>query len=356
MDFDLSAEQKMLQSSLSGLLADTVDPARLVQMDAAQVDELRAKVDAALFDMGLAGILVGEADGGLGLDLLTLAVVAEELGRHAAPSCIVRNALAAWTLSQVGDEAQKERWLPGLLDGRLRAAFAVQDAAGWSPECWAEPASDAPLRRRNVEGARDADILIVGLAGPRLGVASREAVLIDDPRAPLDATRPVDDITVPAQAVEPLQASGDLVERLRDAHLTLLAADAYGAGQRAFDMSVEYAKTRSQFDRLIGSFQGVKHQLANLAVEIHPARFLAWYAAHAWDSARQDAEYSSALAKAHVPDVAVRTARATVEAHGGIGYTWEYPLHLYLKRAMFDRVAWGGVEEHRARAASLAQW
>ena len=356
MDFDLSAEQKILRDSLSGLLADMVDPARLVQMDAAQVDDLRAKIDAALFDMGLAGILVDEAAGGLGMGLLTLAVVAEELGRHAAPSGIVRNALAAWTLCQAGEPAQKERWLPGLLDGRLRAAFAVQSAGGWSSDCWSAPASDGLLRRRNVEGAQDAHVLIVGLEGPRLGIAPGEAVVFDDRRAPLDATRPVTDITVPILSVDPLLASDSIVGRLRDAQLTLLAADAYGAGQRAFDMSVEYAKTRSQFDRLIGSFQGLKHQLANLAVEIHPARYLAWYAAHAWDTARRDAEHACALAKAHVPDVAVRTARATVEAHGGIGYTWEYPLHLYLKRAMFDRVAWGGVDEHRARAASLAEW
>ena len=356
MDFDLSAEQKMLQRSLSGLLDDMVEPTRLVQMDASQVDELRAKIDAALFDMGLAGILVDEAAGGLGMGLLTLAVVAEELGRHAAPSCIVRNALAAWTVSQAGDDAQKDQWLPGLLDGRVRAAFAVQTAEGWSPGCWSAPASDGLLRRRNVEGALDAQLLIVGLEGPRLGVAPREAVSFDDFRAPLDATRPVIDLTVQALSVDPLQDSDGIVGRLRDAQVILLAADAYGAGQRAFDMSVEYAKTRSQFDRLIGSFQGLKHQLANLAVEIHPARYLAWYAAHAWDTERRDAEHASALAKAHVPDVAVRTARATVEAHGGIGYTWEYPLHLYLKRAMFDRVAWGGVDEHRVRAASLADW
>ena len=356
MDFDLTAEQKILQGGLTELLADKVDPTRVVQMDASQVDALRASVDAALFAMGLAGILVGEADGGLGLDLLTLAVVAEELGRHAAPSCIVRNALAAWIISQAGDPAQKERWLPGLLDGALTAAFAVQDAEGWSPDRWAAAAADTPLRRRNVEGACDAHLVIVGLAGPRLGVALAEAIGVDDPRAPLDVTRPIADISIPPQAVVPLDASTTLITRLRDAQLVLLAADAYGAGQRAFDMSIEYAKSRSQFDRLIGSFQGLKHQFANMAVEIHPARFLAWYAAHAWDTDRDDAEHASALAKAHIPDVAVRTARATVEAHGGIGYTWEYPLHLYLKRAMFDRVAWGGVDEHRARAASLAAW
>jgi hypothetical protein len=242
------------------------------------------------------------------------------------------------------------------MDGSVRAAFAIQDDAGWSPDCWTGPPDGAPLRRRNVEGALDAHVLIVGLAGPGLGLAIRDVVDIEDPHEPLDATRPLADVTLPQSAIEPLQASPAVISRLRDAHLVLLSADAYGAGQRAFDMGVEYSKTRSQFDRLIGAFQGLKHQYANMAIEMHPARFLAWYAAHAWDAVPADTEHSSALAKAHVPDVAVRTARATVEAHGGIGYTWEYPLHLYLKRAMFDRVAWGGVDEHRARAAALANW
>ncbi len=356
MDFDLSSEQKILQSGLANFLAGAIDPVRLAQMDAAAVDELRSQIDAGLFEMGLAAILVDAPNGGLEMGLLTLAVVAEELGRHTAPSSVVRNALAAWTLAAAGDAAQKAQWPPGLLDGSLRAAFAVQDTAGWSPGTWTNPGPGVATRRRNVEGALDAHLLIVGLAGPTLGVAPREGVVVAEPRAPLDATRPVADVTISAHALEALQASPLLIGRLRDAHQVLLAADAYGAGQRALDMSVDYAKTRSQFDRLIGSFQGLKHQLANLAVEMQPARFLAWYAAHAWDAAPEDAEYASALAKAHVPDVAVRTARATVEAHGGIGYTWEYPLHLYLKRAMFDRVAWGGVDEHRARSAALAGW
>ena len=356
MDFDLTSEQKMLQNGLSAFLGDTVDPVRLVQMDPAAVDGLRVQIDAALFEMGLAAILVDELNGGLDMGLLTLAVVAEELGRHAAPTSVVRNALAAWTLAEMGDAAQKARWLPGLLDGSLRAAFAIQDIAGWSPESWTSPGPGIATCRRNVEGALDAHLLIVGLEGPTLGVALRDAVVIAEPRTPLDVTRPVADVTISADAIEALQATPLLISRLRDAHLILLAADAYGAGQHALDLSVDYAKNRSQFDRLIGSFQGLKHQLANLAVEMHPARFLAWYAAHAWDAIPGDVEYSSALAKAHVPDVAVRTSRATVEAHGGIGYTWEYPLHLYLKRAMFDRVAWGGVDEHRARSAALAGW
>ena len=356
MDFDLSSEQKMLQDGLSEFLSKAVVATRLVQMDGAEVDALRATVDAALFDMGLAGILVDEAHGGLDLGLLTLVVVAEELGRHAAPSSAIRNALAAWVISSSGSEAQKTRWLGGLLDGSVHAAFAVQEGDSWSPEAWTSGLDGGPLNKRNVEGGADADLLIVALGGPKLGLAHGAGITRKEPRPALDTTRPVVDLAIAPEAIEELQGSERLAAPLRDAQLALLAADAYGAGQSAFDMSVEYAKTRTQFDRPIGSFQAIKHQLANMALEIHPARFLAWYAAHAWDAIPADVEHAAALAKAHVPDVAVRTARATVEAHGGIGYTWEYPLHLFLKRAMFDRVAWGGVEEHRARVATLSAW
>ena len=141
-----------------------------------------------------------------------------------------------------------------------------------------------------------------------------------------------------------------------DALYILSAADACGAGNRALAMAVAYANTRRQFDRLIGSFQGLKHQLADRVAEMEPVRYLVWYAAHAWDAIPEKRSYAASLAKAHASEVAVRTARAAVEAHGGIGYTWEYPLHIYLKRAMFNRIAFGLPMSHRARSAALAGW
>jgi alkylation response protein AidB-like acyl-CoA dehydrogenase len=355
VDFDLSAEQKMLQTSLSDLMADAVDANKLVRLNADEMDGLRAKLDSRLFGMGLAGILVPEAQGGLDMGLLTLALVAEELGRNAAPSSVVRNALAAWLIAVAGCEIQKSTWLAKLLDGSSHAAFAIRDA-GWMPEEWAASPAKGEARKLNVEGAQDATLFIIGMEDGRLGLLPANSAQIHSNGDPLDATRPIGDVTFASAKIEPLCTSATLANRLRDAHLTLLAADAYGAGQRAFDLSTDYVKTRRQFDRVIGSFQGLKHQLANMALEIHPSRFLVWYAAHAWDVGAEDAAYASALAKAHVPDVAVRIARASVEAHGGIGYTWEYPLHLFLKRTMFDREAWAGVEDHRARAAVLAGW
>lgn len=355
LDFDFSPEQKMLEESVSGLLADSVDSNRLVRFDAVELRGLGEAIDGKFHEMGLTGILVREADGGLEMGLLTLAVVAEQLGRHAAPTSLVRNALAAWVVSECGSADQKDRWLAPLLGGKIQAAFAIQ-GDGWLPEGWTRASVGEELGRRNVEGGEQAQLFIVGLAGNQLGLAQADFVEIVAPESPLDLTRPIADIAVASDRIETLDASNALVDRLRDAHLILLAADAYGAGQRALDLATEYATTRRQFDQLIGAFQGLKHQLANMAVEILPARFLVWYAAHAWDERFEDSAYSSALAKAHVPDVAVRIARAAVEAHGGIGYTWEYPLHLFLKRAMYDREVWAGVEVHRSRVAETAGW
>ena len=121
-------------------------------------------------------------------------------------------------------------------------------------------------------------------------------------------------------------------------------------------MTTDYAKTRVQFGRQIGSFQGVKHQLADLIADLEPALSLWWYAAHAHDHVRDRAERHAALAKAHLTDLFDRTARFSIELHGGIGYTWEYDLHLWFRRAMFDRAFLGEASYHRRRAADLAGW
>ena len=146
------------------------------------------------------------------------------------------------------------------------------------------------------------------------------------------------------------------IDRARDAGLVLLAADAYGGARRCLDMTVEYALTREQFGQPIGGFQGVKHQLADLATELEPALSLWWYAAHAYDHIPERLERHAALAKAHLTDLYDRAARVATELHGGIGFTWEYDLHLWFRRAVFDRAFLGDAELHRLRAADLAGW
>ena len=134
------------------------------------------------------------------------------------------------------------------------------------------------------------------------------------------------------------------------------AADAFGGASRLVEASVEYARTREQFGVVIGQFQALKHQLANMALEVEPTRGLYWYAAHAFDHVPDEAERSAALAKAHVTDVFMQVARDAVEAHGGLGFTWECDVQIWYKRAMFDRAFLGTPEMHRERSVALAGW
>jgi len=151
-------------------------------------------------------------------------------------------------------------------------------------------------------------------------------------------------------------AGTEALARTLDAGLVLIAADAYGGSRRCLDMTTTYALQREQFGQLIGAFQAVKHQLANMVADLEPALSLWWYAAHAFDHIRDQSARHAALAKAHLTDLFDRVTRDATELHGGIGFTWEYDLHLWFRRAMFDRAFLGEASFHRARAADLAGW
>lgn len=348
MYFDLTDEQKMLQANLRALLADAVDLNALTQATPESIAALRTQIDAQLAAMGVPAVLASAEHGGLELGLLTLAAISEELGRSAAPSIAIANALAAWLIAEAGDAGLREQWLARLMECSAHAAFTdarlTLDGGAVTGEA------------RFVEGAVGAALYIVGVDGDRIALVEPGGAVHVTTAPALDVARAVSTVRFETAPAVLLNTTPALVERLRQAQLIVLAADAYGAGQRALDMAVTYVQERRQFDRPIGSFQAIKHQLADAALVMAPARFLPWRAAHAWDTAPTEAGRLAALAKAHTPDVAVTTARAMVEAHGGVGYTWEYPLHLFLKRAMFDRAAWGGPAFHRAAAARAAAW
>ena len=355
MYFDLTDDQKAIAETVATLLAKSVPDSKVVE----QFD--RAALHRGLWDqlaeMGLNGILVSEEHGGIGMDLLTLAAVQEELGRAAAPVPVANNALAAWIIGVAGNASQRERWIAPLLSGETIAAFALEEDGRVDPAGWSLAAGGLSGVRDNILWAVDAGLFVVGTADGGLALVEAGASgLTVDPVDPVDRSQPMGRLTFDQVAAELLGEGAAHAPRLCDAFFVLSAADACGAGNRAMDLSVEYAKTRKQFDRFIGSFQGLKHQLANMKAEMEPVRCLYWYAAHCWDSIPDKAPYTASLAKAHASDVAVRVARAAVEAHGGIGYTWEYPLHIYLKRAMTARAINGLPSVHRARSAALAGW
>lgn len=171
-----------------------------------------------------------------------------------------------------------------------------------------------------------------------------------------DLTRRVAHVRFDGASARKIASGRIAADYARDVGLVLLAADASGGAHRCLEMTTEYALTREQFGQVIGAFQGVKHQLANLACDLEPAVSLWWYAAHAFDHIQDKTERHAALAKSHLTDLYDTTVRYAIELHGGIGFTWEYDLHLWFRRAMFDRAFLGESSYHRRRAADLAGW
>lgn len=336
MRFHLTSEQVAIQDAVRGTLSDSWGMERLHTFADSDADFDRECWNA-LMALGIGGLALAEADGGAGLGLLDAALICEVAGEAAAPGPLIGQIVTAIAVA-ASDNAAARTLLPAIASGTKVATLA--------------------LGSELVQCASSADLFLAddGAGGLRL-VEAGAGVGIEAVTA-TDRSRPVGKVTFSADAVShPLFGAGDpMVDRIRDAALVLIAADALGGSQHCTDLSVEYAKTREQFGRPIGSFQGLKHQLAHMALDVEPARALVWYAAYAWDAGLDDVPRAAAMAKAHLCEVYTRTTRAAIAAHGGIGYTWEYGLNYWFRRAVHNRAWLGSPALHRARAADLAGW
>jgi alkylation response protein AidB-like acyl-CoA dehydrogenase len=300
---------------------------------------------------------VPESHGGAGLELLELALVAEELGHGAVPVPFLGHALATLALARGGSAAQQAAWLPRLAAGDARATVALaEDGARWLPPEWRTPLSNGRLRGRKqlVPEAEGADLFVVGCAGGALALVEAGAAVRVTGEPTLDRGRPLATLDLDDAPAEPLPNAN--AERLVDAGSVLLAADAFGAAHHLVRATAAYLQTRQQFGQPLAQFQALKHQLANMALDVDPARGLWWYAAHAFDHAPSEASRAASLAKAHITERAQQVAREAVEAHGGIGFTWECDVHIWFKRVLFDRLWLGAPELHRERYAVLEGW
>ena len=336
MRFHLTSEQVAIQDAVRGTLADCWGLAQLHRFADGDAD-FDAPSWQALMALGIGGLALPEAVGGADLGLLDAALVCEVAGEAAAPGPLIGQIVTAIAVAASSNAAARAL-LPELAAGTRVATLAL-DAAP-------------------VPCARAADLFLAddGTGGLRLIEAGAGVEI--EALAATDRTRPVSQVRFAPEATShALFSAGDpAVQRIRDAALVLIAADALGGARHCTDQSVEYARTREQFGQPIGKFQGLKHQLAHMALDVEPARALVWYAAYAWDSRLDEAPRSAALAKAHLCDVFTRTTRAAIAAHGGIGYTWEHGLNYWFRRALHNRAWLGGPALHRARAAELAGW
>jgi len=358
VNFDISEEQHLLQETIRQYAENECPPTKIRELFEGK-DGWQPTFWKGLIEMGLGGLVVPEDFGGTGLEALDLALAQESLAYAGAPGPFLGHSLCCLALVLAGSDAQKSKWLPRLAAGEALGTVAFAEAgSAWQPEEWQLAAGDSLTGEKlYVPHAGRADLIVVGVAGPGLALVERESsgVAIEE-YAGIDRVRPVDTLKLEGAAAEALPGGAEAAGRLRDTALVLLAADAFGAAKRLVDMCVEYSKQREQFGVTIAHFQAVKHQLANMAVEIEPSRALFWYAAHAIDHIQDEAPRSAALAKSHICDRAMQIARDSVEAHGGIGFTWECDVQMWFKRIMFDRAFLGQPSTHRTRAAHLAGW
>ena len=357
MNFDISEEQSLLQETVRQYIENECPLPRLREIFEGEGHD--PTFWKGLVEMGLAGLQIPEEYGGAGLEMIDLALASESLAYGGAPGPFLGHSLASLAIVLAGSEEQKQRWLPRLATGEALGTVALAEAgARWQPEQWELTAGEfLEGTKVHVPYAALAEVIVVGTAGPGLALVERTAhgVAIA-PIEGIDRARRIDAVVLQGTPCEVMPEGESAAPRLRDAGLCLLAADAFGTGLRLLDMCVEYAKTREQFGVAIGHFQALKHQLANMAIAIEPTRGLYWYAAHAFDHIPQEAERSAAVAKAHITDQSMQIARDAVEAHGGIGFTWECDVQIWFKRAMFDRAYLGSPAVHRERAAKLAGW
>lgn len=359
MDFGLSEEQRSLQDSLRRYLQENagLDRLRETVADGPAHD---AQLWQGLVAMGLTGLLVSEAHGGLGLTLLDAALVQEVLGEHATPVSYTATAiLAPLALTLAGTAVQQEKWLPGIVEGTLQVAVGINEAGG-SRDGAAVTLAQGKLKGRLmfVLGAPDADLLICSCTDGDLYAVERNAPGLEwIALRSIDDTRCLWEVNLQDVSADFLsRGEGDVIAPLLAAGRTALAADTLGAAQSMLDKAVAYAGERQQFNRLIGSFQSVKHLCAEMAAELEPSRALLWYAAHAFETTPRERNLMACHVKAHLSEVGTFIARTATEVHGGMGFTDLLGLHYWFKRIGFNRQVLGPPERLREQAAQLQGW
>lgn len=359
MEFALSDDQRMFQASIKGYLET-----------AAELDKVRAVADGdhaagaeitmGLSALGVRQLLVPEAFDGLELGLLDAALIQEELGAAIAPADYFANALAVIGIAAGASDAQKADWLPKLASGEMRVGVAITERVGAREGAGVRMDAGTLLGKSlfAMETRAASHVLVVDTSGG-LHLAALGTGVQRTPHATIDRTRDLAELTfssAPAIALDGENAPGVAAEKMVQAGRLLLAADTLGAAQTMLNKAVDYAKERKQFNRVIGSFQSVKHLCAEMAAQLEPARALVWHAAHAVDEDMEEAAVMVCLAKSHLAEVGTFIARTSTEVYGGMGFTDLVGLHYWFKRIGANRQLLGGPEHVREAAAKLQNW
>jgi alkylation response protein AidB-like acyl-CoA dehydrogenase len=366
MNFGLSEEQELLRKTARGFLEERAPLAfarEVLERGPARARDLWPRVT----ELGWTGLHVPEKFGGAGLGEIELCILLEEFGRNLVPLPFLPHALATTAVLELADDAQRAHWLPKLASGDSTAtlSFASLDANGEPGHALeVEPRGDGWRLRGAIEFVADAeatDLLIVparsGAQRFAFAVPRAAAGVSLEPMKALDLLRPLSRVTFDGAEVPASARLGGAADprpglrRLRECALLLLAAEMLGGAERCLETSVAYAKQRVQFGKPIGVHQAIKHKCADMLFAVEAARSILYYAAWAVRDRRDDAGLLAGMAKATAGDAYRRAAADNLQIHGGVGFTWEYDCHLFLRRARSDDAFFGSSSEQREQIA-----
>ena len=366
-DIQLTEEHEQLRALVSKFLEDR-SPEAAVRAQMVSEPGYDAEVWKQLAqELGLVGLVIPEEYGGAGYGFVELAVALEEMGRALLCAPYFSSALlAAHAILLGGDDAVRAELLPGIASGESLVAVALSEpGGGWDPESIALEArgSDGGYRlsgrKTFVIDGHVADVLLVAARAESglvfLRVAPDAPGLSREPLPTLDLTRKLALLEFADTPATPLGGEGDaapLLRRLLDLAAAGLAAEQAGGAQRCLEMSTEYAKERVQFGRPIGSFQAIKHRCADMLMRVEAAKSAAYSAAFAAAAGDEDFGATAAMAQAYASDAYFQAAADCIQIHGGVGFTWEHPAHLYFKRAKSSSLLFGDSVYHRDRLAT----
>jgi alkylation response protein AidB-like acyl-CoA dehydrogenase len=323
MNFDFTDDQREIKRTARELLASR-SPFEKVR-EASEKGAYDEALWRELCELGWPGIAVAEEHGGQGLGAVELSILLEELGFAVAASPFLATALAATAIEHAGSAAQKEQWLPRLATGETTGGFGTPSLC--------------------IDAGDAAVTVVVDDGALRLVEAGAAEIT---PFDSIDGTRRFARIAGDAGA--PLEGDASAV---LDRANAAVAAELVGVCQRALDMTLEYVKERKQFGVPVGSFQAVGHRCAEMLRGTESARSAAYYAAWAADAAPERLAEAAALAKAAASEAGREVTASAIQAHGGIGFTWEADVHWLYKRAQLDAAFLGAGKAHRARLARL---
>ena len=371
MDFEFSEDQEELRQSVRAVL-DKECPVSLIREvveKGVETQELWSK----MVELDWPALVLPEEVGGLGLGFIELTVVLEELGRVLDPTPFLATVTQfAPAVKQAGSPEQRARFLGAVVKGSLMGTLAVAEEDGrWPPDAMACTATAQAGgwvlrgRKKYVADADRADELVVAAAvrnggepGPGLFVVPRSAVTVTLVSG-LDASLQYGAVELDGAVVgeDRVLATGQraasALQRALEEATCAMAVGCVGTCQSIFDMTLDYVKHRQQFGVPVGSFQAVKHKMADMFVALERARAVAYFAAMTIAEDDDRRTLATAMAKAAAGECQRLVVQDGLQLHGGIGYTWEYDLHLYLKRAKSSDALFGTAAHHRARVAQL---